>query len=44
VYPACSGGVATTLCTIQNGSHCGSYQSFDIVSVAWETLQAQALP
>jgi polyhydroxybutyrate depolymerase len=44
VYPMCSGGVSTTLCTIQNGSHCGSYQSFDIVSVAWEMFRSKTLP
>ena len=44
VYPMCSGGVKTTLCTVENGSHCGSYRSFDIVSIAWETLKAQTLP
>jgi polyhydroxybutyrate depolymerase len=43
-YPTCSGGVTTTLCTVQNGSHCGSYQSFDIVSVAWEMFRSKTLP
>jgi polyhydroxybutyrate depolymerase len=42
-YPMCSNGVSTVLCTIENGSHCGSYQTFDIVSVAWELLQAETL-
>jgi polyhydroxybutyrate depolymerase len=43
-YPTCAGGVETTLCTMQNGTHCGSYQSFDIANVAWEQLQKYALP
>lgn len=43
-YGACAGGVETILCTVQNGTHCGNYQSFDIVNVAWEMFQRQALP
>jgi polyhydroxybutyrate depolymerase len=43
-YPTCGEGAETILCVIQNGSHCGSYRSFDIANVAWETLQKHALP
>ena len=34
----------TTLCTVQGGTHCGAYQSFDIANVAWEQLQKYSLP
>jgi polyhydroxybutyrate depolymerase len=43
-YPQCGGGASTVLCTIQNGSHCGSYGSFDIANVAWELFQTKELP
>jgi polyhydroxybutyrate depolymerase len=43
-FPMCGAGVETILCTVQNGSHCGSYQSFMIPDVAWEVFQRQALP
>jgi polyhydroxybutyrate depolymerase len=43
-YPMCGGDVDTVLCTVQNGTHCGSYQSFGIVNIAWEILRAKALP
>lgn len=43
-YPTCAGDVDTILCTVQNGTHCGSYQSFGIVSIAWEVLKTKALP
>jgi polyhydroxybutyrate depolymerase len=43
-FPACGGGVATTLCTRQGGSHCGNYQALDIANVAWEQLQRASLP
>jgi hypothetical protein len=29
---------------MQNGTHCGAYQSFDIANVAWEQLQKYSLP
>jgi hypothetical protein len=43
-YPMCGGSVETTLCTVQNGTHCGSYQSFGIVNIAWEMFSKHALP
>lgn len=43
-YPMCGGDVDTVLCTVQNGNHCGSYQSFGIVNIAWEMFQTEALP
>jgi polyhydroxybutyrate depolymerase len=43
-YPMCGGAVDTTLCTVQNGTHCGNYQSFGIVDIAWEMFQKEALP
>jgi polyhydroxybutyrate depolymerase len=43
-YPSCGAGVDTTLCTVPNGTHCGSYDSFDIVEVAWEQLSKASLP
>ncbi|KYF67548.1 hypothetical protein BE15_29720 [Sorangium cellulosum] len=43
-YPACGTGAETVLCTVQNGSHCGSYASFMIPELAWKVLQRHALP
>src|SRR5262249_18626001 len=43
-HEACAGGVQTTLCTQQGGSHCGNYQSLGIVNIAWEMFQKNALP
>ena len=43
-YEMCGGGVKTTLCTVQNGTHCGNYQSFGIVDIAWQMFQQEALP
>jgi polyhydroxybutyrate depolymerase len=43
-YPMCGSGEETILCTVQDGSHCGSYRSFMIPQVAWEVLQRHALP
>jgi polyhydroxybutyrate depolymerase len=43
-YPTCADGVETILCTVQNGSHCGSYSSFGIAELAWSVLQKYALP
>ena len=43
-YPTCGAGVETALCTVQNGTHCGNYQSFGIVGIAWEMFQTKALP
>jgi polyhydroxybutyrate depolymerase len=43
-YPMCGGGSDTVLCTVQNGSHCGSYSSFLIPQVAWGVLKNETLP
>lgn len=43
-YPMCGGNVDTVLCTVQNGTHCGNYQSFGIIDIAWEMFQNEALP
>ena len=43
-YGTCGGGAETVLCTVQNGTHCGSYQSFGIVNIAWELFQRHSLP
>jgi polyhydroxybutyrate depolymerase len=43
-YPACGGGAETVLCTVQSGTHCGSYSSFMIPQVAWGVLKGEALP
>jgi polyhydroxybutyrate depolymerase len=43
-FPMCAGGVDTVLCTVQNGTHCGSYASFDIANKAFEMLERQVLP
>jgi polyhydroxybutyrate depolymerase len=43
-YGMCGGDVATVLCTVQNGSHCGSYKSFGIIDIAWEMFQKSAIP
>jgi polyhydroxybutyrate depolymerase len=43
-YPMCSAAAETILCTVQNGTHCGSYGSFMIAEVAWDVLQHHALP
>ena len=43
-YPMCGGGTETVLCTVKNGSHCGSYSSFMIPQVAWTVLKDKTLP
>jgi polyhydroxybutyrate depolymerase len=43
-YPMCGGGVETILCTVPNGTHCGSYASFMIPQVAWNILKNETLP
>jgi hypothetical protein len=40
----CGASAETILCTVQNGTHCGSYQSFGIANIAWEMFQRHALP
>ena len=43
-YPTCADDVQTILCTVQGGSHCGSYSSFGIAQLAWGVLQNYAVP
>jgi polyhydroxybutyrate depolymerase len=43
-YGTCGAGVSTTLCTVQNGTHCGNYGSFHIIDIAWDAFQKAALP
>jgi polyhydroxybutyrate depolymerase len=43
-YSACGAGAEVTLCTVPNGTHCGSYSTFPIVDVAWDMFQRHALP
>jgi polyhydroxybutyrate depolymerase len=43
-FSACGDSAQTVLCTVQGGTHCGSYGSFMIPEVAWRVLQNEALP
>lgn len=43
-YASCGAGAAVTLCTIENGTHCGSYGTYPIVQTAWQAFQNEALP
>jgi polyhydroxybutyrate depolymerase len=43
-YPMCGGGTETVLCSVQGGTHCGSYSSFMIPQVAWGVLKDELLP
>jgi len=43
-YSTCGGGADVTLCTVPDGTHCGSYASFPIVDTAWAMFQEHALP
>jgi hypothetical protein len=43
-YGSCGGDVQTVLCTVQNGTHCGNYQSFHIIDLAWGMFQNASLP
>ena len=43
-FPMCGSGAQTVLCTVQGGTHCGSYGAFMIADVAWSILQHQQLP
>ena len=43
-FPMCGAGAQTILCTVQGGTHCGSYGSFQIAQVAWKVLENQARP
>jgi polyhydroxybutyrate depolymerase len=42
--PMCADGVESILCTVQNGSHCGSYNSFGIAPLAWQIISRYSLP
>lgn len=42
-YSSCGEGASVTLCTVQGGTHCGSYQSFGIANLAWELFEKSAL-
>jgi len=43
-YPMCGADAETVLCSVQNGSHCGSYNAFMIPAVAWGILKNHPLP
>jgi polyhydroxybutyrate depolymerase len=43
-HPTCGDGVETILCTVQNGTHCGSYMSFGIANLAWQITSRYSLP
>jgi polyhydroxybutyrate depolymerase len=43
-HPMCADGVESILCTVQGGSHCGSYMDFGIASLAWEIISRYSLP
>lgn len=44
VHSTCGAESETVLCTVQNGTHCGSYGSFNIAELAWNILQKHSLP
>ncbi|WP_437950245.1 hypothetical protein WME98_05055 [Sorangium sp. So ce296] len=41
---SCGQGSSVTLCTVQSGPHCGSYQSFGVANLAWDLFEKSALP
>jgi polyhydroxybutyrate depolymerase len=43
-HSMCANGVESILCTVQNGSHCGSYTSFGIANLAWGIISQYSLP
>jgi polyhydroxybutyrate depolymerase len=43
-FASCGAGAQTVLCTVQDGTHCGSYGSFDIARVAWDILKNHPIP
>jgi polyhydroxybutyrate depolymerase len=43
-FPMCGEGAQTVLCTVQGGTHCGSYGSFEIAEKAWSILENVVLP
>lgn len=43
-FSTCSEGAQTVLCTVEGGTHCGSYGSFQIAEKAWTILQDVVLP
>lgn len=42
-FSTCGDGSTTVLCTVGNGSHCGSYRSFMIPEIAWRILKDKSL-
>lgn len=43
-HTMCAEGVESILCTVQGGSHCGSYSSFGIAPLAWSIISQYSLP
>jgi polyhydroxybutyrate depolymerase len=43
-FATCGDGAQSILCTVQGGTHCGSYGSFMIAEVAWGVLSNITLP
>jgi polyhydroxybutyrate depolymerase len=43
-HTGCADGVESILCTVQNGSHCGSYMSFGIAKLGWQVISRYSLP
>ncbi len=43
-YPMCGAGAETILCSVQNGTRCGSYSSFMIPQLAWQILERHPMP
>jgi hypothetical protein len=37
-------GVMTILCTVQGGTHCGSYSRFGIAELGWKIISQYSLP
>lgn len=43
-HTGCSDGVETILCTVEGGTHCANYMSFDIANLAWGVISKYSLP
>ncbi|HEY6460687.1 MAG TPA: PHB depolymerase family esterase [Polyangiaceae bacterium] len=43
-YASCGASTQVTLCTIDQGTHCGSYGTYPITQIAWQTFQSESLP
>lgn len=43
-YPMCADGVQTILCTVEGGTHCRNYMTFDIANLAWGVISQYSLP